>query len=138
MHHPGAEKFLQTEVQAHFDQVIRELTQAGAQVRSIKVPDLELAREALIAIIEPEASLIHRDLLQQRSGRLFRYHACATQSRFRDLRRRLPECAPASVSASLLISSVHSKASTPLFRHPSRGWRPQKIRRWAARKAPAR
>ena len=63
MHHPGADKFLQTEVQAHFDQVIRDLTQAGAEVRSIKVPDLELARDALIAIIEPEASLIHRDLL---------------------------------------------------------------------------
>ncbi len=64
MHHPGAEKFLQTEVQAHFDQVTRELTRAGAHVRPIKVPDLELARETLIAIIEPEASLIHRDLLR--------------------------------------------------------------------------
>jgi len=64
MHHPGAEKFLQTEVQAHFDQVIRDLTRAGAHVRPIEVPDLELARDALIAIIEPEASLIHRDLLR--------------------------------------------------------------------------
>ena len=64
MHHPGAEKFLQTEVQQHFDQVIRDLTRAGAHVRPIKVPDLELARDALIAIIEPEASLIHRDLLR--------------------------------------------------------------------------
>jgi aspartyl-tRNA(Asn)/glutamyl-tRNA(Gln) amidotransferase subunit A len=64
MHHPGAEKFLQTEVQAHFDRVIRDLTRAGAHVRPIKVPGLELARDALIAIIEPEASLIHRDLLR--------------------------------------------------------------------------
>ena len=65
MHHPGAEKFLQTEVQVHFDQVIGSLERAGAYVRPIKVPDLELARNALIAIIEPEASLIHRDLLRE-------------------------------------------------------------------------
>jgi aspartyl-tRNA(Asn)/glutamyl-tRNA(Gln) amidotransferase subunit A len=64
MHHPGADKFLQAEVQAHFNQVIRDLDRAGAHVRPIKVPDLELARDALIAIIEPEASLIHRDLLR--------------------------------------------------------------------------
>src|SRR5688572_16244970 len=64
MHHPGADRFLQMEVQTQFDQVIRDLGRAGAQVRSIKLPDLELAREALIAIIEPEASLIHRDLLR--------------------------------------------------------------------------
>jgi aspartyl-tRNA(Asn)/glutamyl-tRNA(Gln) amidotransferase subunit A len=64
MHHPGADKFIQTEVQAHFDQVIRNLDHAGANVLPIKVPDLELARDALIAIIEPEASLIHRDLLR--------------------------------------------------------------------------
>ena len=64
MHHPGADKFLQTEVQAHFDQVIRDLERAGARVRPIQVPDLDLARDALIAIIEPEASLIHRDLLR--------------------------------------------------------------------------
>ena len=63
MHHPGADKFLQTEVQTHFDQVIRSLDRAGAQIRPIKVPDLELAREVLIAIIEPEASLIHHNLL---------------------------------------------------------------------------
>ena len=67
MHHPGADKFLQTEVQEHFDHVIRDLTHAGAHVRPIKVPDLELARDALIAIIEPEASLIHRDLLRDQS-----------------------------------------------------------------------
>lgn len=64
MDHPGAEKFLQTEVQAHFDHVIRSLDRAGAHVRPIKVPNLEQARETLIAIIEPEASLIHRDLLR--------------------------------------------------------------------------
>lgn len=69
MHHPGADKFLQAEVQAHFDQVIRNLDRAGARVRPIKVPDLELARDALIAIIEPEASLIHRDLLRGEPAR---------------------------------------------------------------------
>ena len=65
MHHPGADKFLQTEVQAHFDQVIRDLERAGAHIRPMQIPGLELARDALIAIIEPEASLIHRDLLRR-------------------------------------------------------------------------
>jgi aspartyl-tRNA(Asn)/glutamyl-tRNA(Gln) amidotransferase subunit A len=46
------------------DQIVRDLGRAGAQVRSLQVPGLELARDALIAIIEPEASLIHRDLLR--------------------------------------------------------------------------
>jgi aspartyl-tRNA(Asn)/glutamyl-tRNA(Gln) amidotransferase subunit A len=69
MHHPGADKFLQTEVRAHFDQVIRELSRSGADIRPMQVPDLELARDALIAIIEPEASLIHRILLRnERAG----------------------------------------------------------------------
>ena len=64
MHHPGADRFIQSEVQAHFNRVIRDLTRAGAHVRPMQIPGLELARDALIAIIEPEASLIHRDLLR--------------------------------------------------------------------------
>ena len=64
MHHPGADRFLQTEVQAHFDRVVSDLDRAGAHVRPMQVPELEGARDALIAIIEPEASLIHRDLLR--------------------------------------------------------------------------
>jgi aspartyl-tRNA(Asn)/glutamyl-tRNA(Gln) amidotransferase subunit A len=64
MHHPGADRFLETEVQAHFDQVVGDLNRAGAHVRPMQVPELERARDALIAIIEPEASLIHRDLLR--------------------------------------------------------------------------
>ena len=65
MHHPGADRFLQPEVQAHFDRVVSDLSRAGADVRPIQVPGLELARDALITIIEPEASLIHRDLLRR-------------------------------------------------------------------------
>src|SRR4029434_7136359 len=64
MHHPGADKFLQTEVQEHFDQVVRDLDRAGAHIRPMQVPDLERARDALLAITEPEASLIHRDLFR--------------------------------------------------------------------------
>jgi aspartyl-tRNA(Asn)/glutamyl-tRNA(Gln) amidotransferase subunit A len=64
MHHPGADRFLQTEVQAHFDRLVADLKRAGAHVRPMQVPELERARDALIAIIEPEASLIHRDLLR--------------------------------------------------------------------------
>jgi aspartyl-tRNA(Asn)/glutamyl-tRNA(Gln) amidotransferase subunit A len=65
MHHPDADRFLQTEVQAHFDRVVGDLKRAGAYVRPMQVPELEMARETLIAIIEPEASLIHRDLLRK-------------------------------------------------------------------------
>jgi aspartyl-tRNA(Asn)/glutamyl-tRNA(Gln) amidotransferase subunit A len=64
MRHPGADRFLQAEVQAHFDRVVGDLNRAGAHVRPIQVPELERARDALIAIIEPEASLIHRGLLR--------------------------------------------------------------------------
>ena len=65
MHHPDADRFLQTEVQAHFDRVVGDLKRAGAYVRPMQVPELEMARETLISIIEPEASLIHRDLLRK-------------------------------------------------------------------------
>jgi aspartyl-tRNA(Asn)/glutamyl-tRNA(Gln) amidotransferase subunit A len=65
MHHPGADRFLQPEVQAHFDRVVSDSSRAGAEVRPIQVPGLELARDALIAIIEPEASLIHSNLLHR-------------------------------------------------------------------------
>lgn len=64
MHHPGAERFLQPEVQSLFEEIVRDLTAAGARVRTMEMPELERAREALIAIVEPEASLIHRDLLR--------------------------------------------------------------------------
>lgn len=64
MHHPGADKFLEPDVRAHFDRVVRDLNSAGAQVRPIKIPGIEQAHDALAAIIEPEASLIHRELLR--------------------------------------------------------------------------
>jgi aspartyl-tRNA(Asn)/glutamyl-tRNA(Gln) amidotransferase subunit A len=63
MHHPGAERFLQPEIQTLFDQAVELLRKAGAEVRPMDVPGLDLVRDALVAIIEPEASLIHRDLL---------------------------------------------------------------------------
>jgi aspartyl-tRNA(Asn)/glutamyl-tRNA(Gln) amidotransferase subunit A len=65
LRHPGAEKFLQQDVQALFDEVVAVLKKAGAQVRPIQLAGLELARDALVAIIEPEASFIHRDLLRE-------------------------------------------------------------------------
>ena len=64
MQHRGAEKFLRHDVQALFDQAVSILKNAGAQVRPIELPGLELAHDALVAIIEPEASLVHRELLR--------------------------------------------------------------------------
>jgi aspartyl-tRNA(Asn)/glutamyl-tRNA(Gln) amidotransferase subunit A len=64
MHHPDAERFLQPGIQALFNQTIEHLRQAGAEIRPLEITGLSLARDALVAIIEPEASLIHRDLLR--------------------------------------------------------------------------
>jgi aspartyl-tRNA(Asn)/glutamyl-tRNA(Gln) amidotransferase subunit A len=64
MHHPGAEKFLQPGIQMLFDEALNQLRKAGAKVQPMELAGLELARDALVAIIEPEASLVHRDLLR--------------------------------------------------------------------------
>jgi aspartyl-tRNA(Asn)/glutamyl-tRNA(Gln) amidotransferase subunit A len=64
MHHPGAQKFLQPGIQMLFEEALNQLRKAGAKVQPMELAGLELARDALVAIIEPEASLVHRGLLR--------------------------------------------------------------------------
>jgi aspartyl-tRNA(Asn)/glutamyl-tRNA(Gln) amidotransferase subunit A len=64
MDHPGAERFLQPGIRVLFDQAIDLFRKTGAEIRPMEVAGLDLVRDALVAIIEPEASLIHRDLLR--------------------------------------------------------------------------
>ena len=63
MQHGGAAKYMQPGVQASFDAVLARLAKAGANIRSVSVPDMDLAPEALMAILEPEASVIHQRLI---------------------------------------------------------------------------
>lgn len=60
MRHRGAERFLEAPVQALFDRAIAILKKNGASVWPIEVEELELANDALVKIVEPEASVIHR------------------------------------------------------------------------------
>ncbi|HET6157541.1 MAG TPA: hypothetical protein VFE34_04280 [Dongiaceae bacterium] len=103
LRHPGADKFLQQDIQALFDHVVEILQKAGAQVQPIELAGLELARDALVAIIEPEASLIHRDLLRdQPTG-------------FSDITRAQLEAGSAvtAISASPLTASSNTLLSLP-------------------------
>ncbi|HEY1385710.1 MAG TPA: amidase [Dongiaceae bacterium] len=63
-HHPGAERFLERGITVLFDQVVRILRDAGAQIRPIELALMDQASDAVVKIIEPEASLIHRELLR--------------------------------------------------------------------------
>jgi aspartyl-tRNA(Asn)/glutamyl-tRNA(Gln) amidotransferase subunit A len=64
MHHPGAERFLEPGVTSLFDRVISILRDAGAQLRPLELALMDRASDAVVKIIEPEASLIHRELLR--------------------------------------------------------------------------
>jgi len=64
MHHPGAERFMEAPVQLLFDRAVALLKENGADVRPIEMAELDLANDAVVKIIEPEASVIHRDLLR--------------------------------------------------------------------------
>lgn len=64
MHHPGSQRFMEAPVQALFDRTIALLEKAGAKVRPLEIEELELANDAVVKIIEPEASRIHRDALR--------------------------------------------------------------------------
>jgi aspartyl-tRNA(Asn)/glutamyl-tRNA(Gln) amidotransferase subunit A len=47
-----------------FEQSARILQDAGARLQTIALDRLELASDAVVKIVEPEASLIHRELLR--------------------------------------------------------------------------
>jgi aspartyl-tRNA(Asn)/glutamyl-tRNA(Gln) amidotransferase subunit A len=63
MQHGGAAKYLQPGVQQAFEAVLARLRNAGATLKPVSVPDMDLAPEALMAILEPEASVIHQRLI---------------------------------------------------------------------------
>jgi aspartyl-tRNA(Asn)/glutamyl-tRNA(Gln) amidotransferase subunit A len=62
--HPGAERFLEPEVAAGFAALLAKLRARGARVESVSVTGIEDAAEALLALIEPEASVIHEPLIK--------------------------------------------------------------------------
>ncbi|HEV8389113.1 MAG TPA: amidase [Dongiaceae bacterium] len=64
MHHPGAGRFMQPGIATMFEQSARILQDAGARLQTIALDRLELASDAVVKIVEPEASLIHRELLR--------------------------------------------------------------------------
>ncbi len=67
--HPGAERYLQPDVVEAMERVTERLAAGGAVVRGVSVADLELAADALLAILSPEASVVHqRRIAEQPQG----------------------------------------------------------------------
>jgi aspartyl-tRNA(Asn)/glutamyl-tRNA(Gln) amidotransferase subunit A len=64
MNHPGAERFLEPGITGLLEGVVRILRDGGAQLRPVELAGVSQASDAVVKIIEPEASLIHRDLLR--------------------------------------------------------------------------
>jgi aspartyl-tRNA(Asn)/glutamyl-tRNA(Gln) amidotransferase subunit A len=62
--HPGAERFLEPGVAVGFAALLTKLRTAGARFESLTVTGIEGAAEALLAMIEPEASVIHERLIK--------------------------------------------------------------------------
>jgi aspartyl-tRNA(Asn)/glutamyl-tRNA(Gln) amidotransferase subunit A len=62
--HEGAERFLEPEVTARFEEMLEKLRAHGAHIQPVSVAGMEQAAEALIALIEPEASVIHARLIR--------------------------------------------------------------------------
>ena len=63
MRHGDAGRYMQPAVQNLFDAAIDRLAKAGARISSVGFDDLDLAPDAVIAIIEPEASVVHQRLI---------------------------------------------------------------------------
>jgi aspartyl-tRNA(Asn)/glutamyl-tRNA(Gln) amidotransferase subunit A len=63
MQHEGAEQWLQPEVTARFDEAVKILEKAGAKIETVSIPDLSLASDAVLAMIGPEAAIVHQDLV---------------------------------------------------------------------------
>ena len=69
MTHPGAERYLQPDVVEAMARVSDRLAAAGATLRAVGIADLEAAADALMAILSPEASVIHqRRIAEQPQG----------------------------------------------------------------------
>jgi aspartyl-tRNA(Asn)/glutamyl-tRNA(Gln) amidotransferase subunit A len=65
MEHEGAEQWLQPEVTACFDEAVKMLEKAGAKIERVSLPDLSLASDAVLAMIGPEAAIVHKDLIHK-------------------------------------------------------------------------
>ena len=63
MAHPGESRFIQPAVKEHFEAALAVLEEGGAEIRPVSLPDLDHAADALLAILEPEASVIHQRLI---------------------------------------------------------------------------
>src|SRR4029453_12738703 len=60
MTHPGAERYLQPDVVEAMARIAETLKARGAAMREVGIAGLELAADALMAIISPEASVVHQ------------------------------------------------------------------------------
>jgi aspartyl-tRNA(Asn)/glutamyl-tRNA(Gln) amidotransferase subunit A len=63
MVHPGESRFIQPAVKALFETALALLAESGAEIHPLSLPDLDHAADALLAILEPEASVIHQRLI---------------------------------------------------------------------------
>ena len=60
MTHPGAERYLQPAVVKAMADITGKLAAGGAVLRDVGIADLEAAADALMAILSPEASVVHQ------------------------------------------------------------------------------
>jgi aspartyl-tRNA(Asn)/glutamyl-tRNA(Gln) amidotransferase subunit A len=63
MRHEGEERWLEPEVVARFKEAVQILERAGAKVEELSVPGVEIASDAVLAMIGPEASIVHQELI---------------------------------------------------------------------------
>jgi aspartyl-tRNA(Asn)/glutamyl-tRNA(Gln) amidotransferase subunit A len=69
MTHPGAERYLQPDVVKAMEGVAERLAASGAAIRRVGVADVESAADALLAILSPEATVVHqRRIAEQPQG----------------------------------------------------------------------
>jgi len=68
MAHPGENRFIQPAVKEQFEAALAVLEEGGAEIRPVSLPDLEHAADALLTILEPEASVIHQRLIAAEPG----------------------------------------------------------------------
>jgi aspartyl-tRNA(Asn)/glutamyl-tRNA(Gln) amidotransferase subunit A len=68
MKHQDEAKHLQPGVKKAVDGVLGRLKKAGAVLKPVSVPNMDLAPDALMAILYPEASVIHQRLIAAEPG----------------------------------------------------------------------
>jgi len=68
MAHPGESRFVQPAVKSRFEAALSALEEGGAEIQPVSLPDLDHAADALLTILEPEASVIHQRLIAAEPG----------------------------------------------------------------------